>query len=330
MGGVFESLTSASFVINNTVLGSPFALSNVSISDRMGIGIVTGDKRSLTINRGEIGTIDLPLNYLEKAEILNCRCDTILLRDAHKKDSLLSIEKVTFKHLLFRKVFNYGQISLKELKISKDAKVSLLSSNLGKTDFINCRFSGAILEFENSKIVECFLSESDFPENILINGAKNYAQAQLAFGQLTTAFQKQGDTIRALEYQAREVEAHFWGITPWHSDPLTKFNLGLNWLSNDFGRNWLRGVFFSFSVGVIFFVLILMSSCAFFCIPKIQENLVSTFLMFMNPLRFIDLERLFSELKLNNWSYLWDFLGRIAVAYGYYQTIQAFRRFGRK
>jgi len=27
---------------------------------------------------------------------------------------------------------------------------------------------------------------------------------------------------------------------------------------------------------------------------------------------------------------LWDFLGRIFVAYGFYQTIQAFRRYGRK
>ena len=29
----------------------------------------------------------------------------------------------------------------------------------------------------------------------------------------------------------------------------------------------------------------------------------------------------------NNWSHFFDFLGRIAVGYGIYQTIQAFRKF---
>ena len=56
----------------------------------------------------------------------------------------------------------------------------------------------------------------------------------------------------------------------------------------------------------------------------------------MNPLRFFELEALFNNtsqegiIKLNGLSYLSDFGGRIFLAYGYYQTIQAFRRFGRK
>ena len=56
----------------------------------------------------------------------------------------------------------------------------------------------------------------------------------------------------------------------------------------------------------------------------------------MNPLRFFELETIFNNtskegnIKLNGYSYLADFGGRVFVAYGYYQTIQAFRRFGRK
>ncbi|MDO5970791.1 hypothetical protein Q4Q35_13320 [Flavivirga aquimarina] len=33
------------------------------------------------------------------------------------------------------------------------------------------------------------------------------------------------------------------------------------------------------------------------------------------------------ELKPNNWFYLWDFIGRALVAFGIYQTIQAFRKY---
>jgi hypothetical protein len=70
---------------------------------------------------------------------------------------------------------------------------------------------------------------------------------------------------------------------------------------------------------------------------KIKWEYFASFLKFMNPLRYFETENLFKLTEdkklpatLNNLSYLWDFLGRIFVTYGYYQTIQAFRKFGRK
>jgi hypothetical protein len=56
----------------------------------------------------------------------------------------------------------------------------------------------------------------------------------------------------------------------------------------------------------------------------------------MNPLRFFELESIFKVgqerpfLSLSGWSYFWDLWGRVFVAYGFYQTIQAFRKYGRK
>jgi hypothetical protein len=54
------------------------------------------------------------------------------------------------------------------------------------------------------------------------------------------------------------------------------------------------------------------------------------------PLRFFETENLLKSgndqpyLTLHPVSYFVDFIARILVAYGYYQTIQAFRRYGRK
>jgi hypothetical protein len=61
-------------------------------------------------------------------------------------------------------------------------------------------------------------------------------------------------------------------------------------------------------------------------------NFLAGFKRFLNPLRYVELEDLFKEMKLsfNGWSHFWDLLGRISVTYGVYQTIQAFRRFGKK
>ncbi len=56
----------------------------------------------------------------------------------------------------------------------------------------------------------------------------------------------------------------------------------------------------------------------------------------MNPIRFFDLSDLFKKEQDKHWltltwySYVIDFFGRVFIAYGYYQTIQAFRRFGRR
>jgi hypothetical protein len=203
-----------------------------------------------------------------------------------------------------------------------------------RTNFSNCK-----LEFEHSEVSEMFLSETDFPEGIFLNGKKDYGQAKLLFGQLHTLFVKQGDSVRAYEYLAREVKAYYHTIPLFSKFFFTKTNLFFNWVSNNFGRSWFQGVIFSFIVGFLFFYLLMLSSVEFkFGLPvTIDWNYTSSFLKFMNPLRHFETEALFrtsdkgyTSLTLTNLSYVWDFIGRVFVAYGYYQTIQAFRKFGRK
>jgi hypothetical protein len=102
-------------------------------------------------------------------------------------------------------------------------------------------------------------------------------------------------------------------------------------------RNWGRGLLFSFATGLFFCYFLIVSSKEFhICWPTIDGRLVSAFFRFMNPLRFFETENLFKGssdrpfLMLQPISYAIDFVARIFIAYGYYQTIQAFRRYGRK
>jgi hypothetical protein len=111
--------------------------------------------------------------------------------------------------------------------------------------------------------------------------------------------------------------------------------LGLNKLSNDFGRNWFRGLFFTIASGLILFIILLLTIKEFHLVllPPYNGHWIEPFLKFMNPLRHFDTDDLFSsdkKLHLNSFSYAIDFTARIVVAYGVYQTIQAFRRFGKK
>ncbi len=248
-----------------------------------------------------------------------------------------SINNATIENFIFENVLNEGRLTLQQLTIPKNGSLEIVSSDLKKTDFILCDFSHALFNFQNSKISEVFLSETDFPKKVVIEGTANYKQAQLAFGQLHTAFSKQGDTFRSLEYQAREIESHYEVLksskknVPFRYSTLV--NLWFSKFSNDFGRSWIKGIRMSIIVGVLFFWAVVISSDQYYVGLPISCNQIIfiAFFRFLNPLRFILLEDLFNnKLMFSGWAYFWDFLGRIFLAYAYYQTIQAFRKFGRK
>jgi uncharacterized protein YjbI with pentapeptide repeats len=336
-----EKLKLKDISVSNLLIGMIF-LNKEMIIDNCRIGNVkfqntTEAIKGLNVINSVIQEIEFPVSALLKFSIVQGKINTLRLYGANEETSIMNIEKTTILNLKFEGIFNNGQITLRELNIPENGIISFKSSNLGKADFIYCNFAKANLEFENSKITEAFFSETEFPKKVLANGKVNYGQAQLTFGQLGTAFKKQGDNIRALEYTSRELEAHYKKIKWFSVDFFQKFNLWLNSISNNFGRNWARGICFSFAIGLLFFCLLLVSTDSYSIgLPEFKFEMLPAYLKFMNPLRFYELDALFNNtpeqglIRLNGFSYLADFTGRIFTAYGYYQTIQAFRRFGRK
>ena len=285
----------------------------------------------------------LPMAKISRAEINYCEIAKLQIWENSEETSALIVEECTITNLQFWRFINKGLISLRGLTIPAEGVIGVHSSNLGETEFINCRMALATLEFDNSRLTEVFLAETDFPKKVQLRKKVNHKQAQLAFGQLRTAFDKQGDTVRALEYQAREIEAHYHDIPSfWRREfpflHFTKLNLGLNRLSNDFGRDWGRGVLFALEVGLLCFTGLVWTTkeYSFHGHWRFDFRLIASFARFMNPLRFFDLEALFTQngrqsyVTLTWGSYVLDLLGRVLIAYGYYQIIQAFRRFGRK
>ncbi len=311
------------FKINNSTI------SDLSLSEKYNIGY-------FNVTDCNIPSLSLGLHFCSKADFFECDFKDMFIYGDNASFNHLTIEKSTTDSIKFFKIKNHGLISLRELTIAEGGLLSLISCTLGKFDFLKCDFSKAKLEFQNSKLVDAFVTETEFPKKILLDGKENHEQAQLAFGQLATAFQKQGDNVRYLEYSAREIEAHYYNI---HLKDhfFTKLNLGLNRISNKFGRSWGRGILFTLIAGIIFFIpLLITTNKYYFGWPSFDIDLLPAYLKFINPIRFFELSHLFdgadgtSDVTPNAWSYFWDFLGRLFVAYGYYQTIQAFRRYGRK
>lgn len=295
------------------------------------------DNAGVMIQKSSFGVLGINLSSFTFISLNSVEVNEFLLSGDGVKDLKFSVNDTKISHnLSFNEIKNNGNLSFRNLSIGVGCKISIVNSDLGRTDFIISDFSKGVVNFKNSKLAELFLAASSFPAKVLTNEIKDYGQRQLFFGQMSMAAQRQGDTVKALEYAANEVRAHY-DNTRWFSvDFFQKFNLFLNFISNDFGKSWIRGFIFSSSVGLLFFTLLLVSTEKFvFAYPTIDHDLIPVYLKFMNPLRFFELSEIFKYSKFKGISLAWgaymlDFLGRVFIAYGYYQTIQAFRRFGKK
>lgn len=339
---------------NNAVFNRKILVSNSIIKD---FAFSESKFNDLTVQKSQIMS-QMSFSFKESErnilEIMDdSQIEVLQLSGLLSQNSSLEIGESSIKNLVFSYFKNYGALKLSDVRIKEDGNLIFNHSNLGRAEIYNCDFSKSTFKFEKSQIIEIFISGTDFPEKILgvdrfqfygqiFNDnavpKKDYEQSKLAFGQLHTVFQKQGDSVRSYEYQAREVKSYYQFLKLSRKTFFPKFNLFLNYVSNNFGRSWGQGLLFSFGIGLFFYSILLISTNKFsFGVPKhIDWEYSSSFFKFMNPIRHFDTDEIFRnskgkiEIVLSNWSYLWDFFGRIFIAYSYYQTIQAFRKFGRK
>ncbi|MCH8534854.1 MAG: hypothetical protein LAT51_07290 [Flavobacteriaceae bacterium] len=97
----------------------------------------------------------------------------------------------------------------------------------------------------------------------------------------------------------------------------------LNRWSNNYRTNFWRGVFFTIIVASLFLTATLLfdQNTSFTLNPsKFQWK---SLIIFLNPLH--DIKDIIPDPNIG--SYIFDYLGRIFVGYGIYQTVQAFRKF---
>lgn len=137
--------------------------------------------------------------------------------------------------------------------------------------------------------------------------------------------------IGYLKYNALEQRKHFQKLKIKDSD---FYILMLNSKSNDFGRNWFKGVKFTFKVSVFFFLMMIMVNSFVSSKYSLKFNLndsfadtskiLSEYLKFTFSLGFGS-----EEFQSNGYLYLIFIIAKIFIGYGIYQTITAFRKYGK-
>ena len=142
---------------------------------------------------------------------------------------------------------------------------------------------------------------------------------------------KSESKIDYLKYNALEQRKHFQKLKIKDSD---FYILMFNSKSNDFGRNWFKGVKFTFKVSVFFFLMMILVNSFVSSKYPLKFNLndsfadistiLSEYLKFTFSLGFGS-----EEFQSNGYLYLIFIIAKIFIGYGIYQTITAFRKYGK-
>ncbi|MEZ0608745.1 hypothetical protein ACAW74_09525 [Fibrella sp. WM1] len=227
--------------------------------------------------------------------------------------------------------------------------LTFIASDLGKTSLVDCRLDKFV--FYNTKLLEVFVAGTQLPKQISLPEGKTAQheqneQERLAFGQFKRIYENRGDTVSATDYLALEMDAYHRYlkqpevIREKGSTWAERFTIELNRVSSYHNTNWFQAVAMTLGINGIMFAIY----CYFLgyepYVPFYSKidwhttlNLFSYSFEFLNPLRKADfLDKVNLEPVRDSWDWVarfWDYVSRIVVAYFVYQTVQAFRRYGK-
>jgi hypothetical protein len=230
-------------------------------------------------------------------------------------------ENVLFTYTLIDKVAIFrGAIFKKGL----DFSTAIINGTLNLFDF-NLR------DFDSNRKK---INEDEYEEMISEEGIIPERNKRETFRIIKKQFENQNNHILALDYSVLELKSHSNDL---QTRAFSKNNLnqdlvilGLNLISNKNGKSWLRGVIFTFSVAIIFYYITIISTNNYIIGWNLSSNNISKagkyFFEYMTPTHKVDFLDTEGTSIL---TYFFDFVGRIFIAFGIYQTVQAFRKYGK-
>jgi len=256
-------------------------------------------------------------------------------------DEIQFSNKLQFRSTQFNKNSNFRFIKTKTGKIYfNNAAFNQLN------EFINSEFKYSVFKnvlfkyttnFTNSILMQTDFTGAIFKEIGLFKNCEINTSNRETFRIVKHELLKLNNKIDALIYHKKEMKAYWKELWKgkWYKNIPEKFILFMNRISNGFGLNWLRGIGFTFIVALLFFIPYL------FCLretyfqwgwvdwPSFWDVSSQTLKYYVEFFYAAHKFNFMEQYEPNGIAYVLDMVGRIFITYGYYQTIQAFRKFGR-
>lgn len=234
---------------------------------------------------------------------------------------------------LFENSANLNNSSLIFLNVNFEKQVSFENSNLFFVKFESVFFK-EIVSFQTMECEYLDFNKSHFDKVGFFNDLTIKSPEKCTIGTLRTIKNQLNKTENKIDYLKFSV----FEFNNLKSDKkTTKGDYVLLWLneySNNFGTSWVRGVCFTLIFSVFFFLILLILNSYLvsnypLCInlynkPEKFSFTLNYFLKFVFNLGLND-----KEIQSNGWLYLIFIFAKIFIGYGIYQTIQAFRKYGK-
>ncbi|MEM6721363.1 MAG: hypothetical protein AAF611_18695 [Bacteroidota bacterium] len=270
----------------------------------------------ISINRLNRGSIVLERAYFD------LWFSGINFGDIFIKDSLIW-------NISLSELNNKGSISLTNVK--KGKFFTIHNSNSGNLHFINTNINN----FEEIIIADSNLDGLDtsiYPTKVLSyskdertgfglsDKSKNRQNLKNVYNQLKQITKKKQDIHMMFKYRSLEYKNLLLG---------KKINfdtilLSLNWLSNNNGKSWFRGILFTLVMAFLFYWLYISSVG-----QTLEHNLWwKEYILFISSFPSLNLEK-YETFNSEWYASLIIWLGRIFISYGIYQTVAAFRKYGK-
>ena len=241
----------------------------------------------------------------------------------------ISFKNMTISTLYIDEFHNKGILSF--LNVECVGFFTIQDSVIGDTEFLNFNINNfEEIVFANSNISN--INFSQYPKKILSNSSnpqigygiqdksKREENLKNIYNQLKIIAKKNGNVDISSRY--RSLEYNY--LLKEKKIGYDKLLLILNKISNNHGKSWIRGIFFTIVISYVFYNIYMILMDVKF---DLDDNL-KDFVVFISSFPKLSLDK-YSEFN-NIWNVsLIIWLSRIFISYGIYQTIAAFRKYGK-
>lgn len=268
----------------------------------------------------------------EKSDIKKCEFNRINTKwSVFNKD--FECTDSNFKCIAIFENSNFDNSSLKFFDVNFEKKVSFESSNLFSVKFESVFFK-EIVSFQNMECEYIDFNKTHFDKVGYFNDLTIKSPEKCTIATLRTIKNQLNKTENKIDYLKFSV-FEFNNLK--RDKKTTKSDYTLLWLneySNNFGTSWTRGVCFTLISSVLFFIILLIVNSFLDSNYPLCLNINNEIEKFSFTLNYF-LKFVFNlglndkEIQSNGWLYLIFIFAKIFIGYGIYQTIQAFRKYGK-
>lgn len=179
---------------------------------------------------------------------------------------------------------------------------------------------------------ETWLYEADVFSNTTIKkNGKALKRLRESCRIIKNEFTKDNNKIEALEYHKNEMALYYKELKLKKPEKKNEelITTWFNRISNYFGTSWTRGLVFTLITTFIFYIIFVISLSSELEFEWSLNSVGETCKHYFEFLNITNWTIKPFGIENYNWAYIVLFIGRIFIGYGYYQIIQAFRKYGK-